>query len=55
MTHLDLDELREARATIERVRALAERWRTQPTDYDEDTEQQIADGHVLRAALDGER
>lgn len=48
-----LDLLDEARAVIARVRALAGEWADQPTDYDEDTEQQIADGHALLAALDG--
>lgn len=33
------------------VRNLAIKWETQPTDYDEDTEQQIADGRELMAVL----
>lgn len=48
-----LDLIDEQRAVIARVRALASEWAHQPTDYDEDTEQQIADGHALLAALDG--
>ena len=36
-----------AEATIARVRELAVQWRDQSTDYDEDTEQQIADGREL--------
>ena len=39
-------------ATVERVRALATEWATQPTDYDEDTEQQIEDGGAILRALD---
>ena len=38
-------------AAIEAVLALAEGWATQPTDYDEDTEQQIDDGHAVRDAI----
>ena len=37
---------------VERVRALATEWATQPTDYDEDTEQQIEDGGAILRALD---
>lgn len=33
------------------VGALAEEWATQPTDYDEDTEQQIEDGEAILAVL----
>ena len=33
------------------IEALAMEWANQPTDYDEDTEQQIEDGHTLLAAL----
>jgi len=33
------------------VEALAAKWADQPTDYDEDTEQQIEDGRELRAVL----
>ena len=33
------------------IEALAKEWAEQPTDYDEDTEQQIEDGHTLLAAL----
>ena len=43
------DRLAEA---VERVRALATEWATQPTDYDEDTEQQIEDGNAILRALD---
>ena len=39
-------------ATVERVRALATEWATQPNDYDEDTEQQIEDGGAILRALD---
>lgn len=48
-----LDRLAAAEAAVERVRALADEWANQPTDYDEDTEQQITDGRDLRAAIDG--
>ena len=34
------------------LRALADEWAGQPRDYDEGTEQQIADGYRLREALD---
>ena len=44
------DRLTEA---VERVRALATEWATQPNDYDEDTEQQIEDGGAILRALDG--
>ena len=37
---------------VERVRALATEWATQPNDYDEDTEQQIWDGGAILRALD---
>ena len=40
-------------SAIERVRGMAEAWATQPTDYDEDTEQQIEDGKAILRALDG--
>ena len=39
---------------VERVRALATEWATQPNDYDEDTEQQIEDGGAILRALDAE-
>ena len=42
----------ELAAKVERVRALATEWATQPTDYDEDTEQQIEDGNAILRALD---
>ena len=38
-------------AALRAVLALAEGWATQPTDYDEDTEQQIDDGHAVRDAI----
>lgn len=38
-------------ARLAPICALADEWANQPTDYDEDTEQQIADGLALRAAL----
>ena len=38
---------------VERVRALATEWATQPNDYDEDTEQQIEDGGAILRAIDG--
>ena len=44
------DRLAEA---VERVRALATEWATQPNDYHEDTEQQIEDGGTILPALDG--
>ena len=37
---------------VERVRALATEWATQPNDYGEDTEQQIEDGGAILRALD---
>lgn len=39
-------------AAVERVQALATEWATQPTDYDEDTEQQIEDGKQILAILE---
>ena len=39
-------------AAAERARVLATEWATQPTDYDEDTEQQIEDGNAIVRALD---
>ena len=39
-------------AAVEAVRSLATEWATQPTDYDEDTEQQIEDGGAILRALD---
>ena len=47
-----LDERDALAAKVERVRALATEWATQPTDYDEDTEQQIEDGNAILRALD---
>ncbi len=45
-----------AEQVVRRVRRLAEAWATQPTDYDEDTEQQIEDGQaILRALAGGEQ
>lgn len=37
---------------IEEIRALAGKWAHQAVDYDEDTEQQIADGRELLAILE---
>ena len=42
-----LDRRDAAEATIEAIRTLAARWAGQQTDYDEDTEQQIADGWAI--------
>ena len=42
-----------AEQVVRRVRGMAESWATQPTDYDEDTEQQIEDGRAILRALDG--
>ena len=39
------------RARAVRVVALARKWATQPTDWDEDTEQQIEDGTELLTLL----
>lgn len=39
--------------TVALVRNLATEWVTQSNDYDEDTEQQIADGRTLLGILDG--
>ena len=39
-------------AAVERVQAIAAEWATQPTDYDEDTEQQIEDGKQILAILE---
>lgn len=36
-----------AAIVLSEIAALAERWAFQDTDYDEDTEQQIADGNAL--------
>ena len=47
-----LDERDALAAKVERVRALATEWATQPNDYDEDTEQQIEDGGAILRALD---
>ena len=52
---LDAAAERDALAgAVERVRALATEWATQPNDYDEDTEQQIEDGGAILRALDAE-
>ena len=48
LVHADVDTLA---AVVRAVLALAEGWATQPTDYDEDTEQQIDDGHAVRDAI----
>jgi phage tail sheath protein FI len=37
---------------VENVRKIAKEWAEQPTDYDEDTEQQIDDGNMILAALE---
>lgn len=37
--------------TLRQVRARAESWAHQGTDYDEDTEQQIRDGHAILVLL----
>ncbi len=37
---------------LNEIAALAEYWAYQPTDYDEDTEQQIADGNEILAILE---
>ena len=51
----DLKDERDAlAAAVERARVLATEWATQPTDYDEDTEQQIEDGGAILRALDAE-
>ncbi len=42
-----------AEQVVRRVRGMAEAWATQPTDYDEGTEQQIEDGKAILRALDG--
>lgn len=39
------------REVLDTIRKLATEWATQPFDYDEDTEQQIADGRVLLGLL----
>jgi hypothetical protein len=44
--------LRDAKAKLAAAEALARDWADQPTDYDEDTEQQIADGRELLKALE---
>lgn len=36
---------------LDEVLALARQWRDQPTDYDEDTEQQIEDGLAITRLL----
>lgn len=40
-----------AAIVLSEIAALAERWAYQATDYDEDTEQQIADGNELLRLL----
>lgn len=42
---------REAEEILAKIRELATEWATQATDYDDDTEQQIADGRTILAAL----
>ena len=41
----------ELQARLDAVVALARKWATQPTDWDEDTEQQIEDGTELLTLL----
>ena len=48
-THNERAALRRA---IETIRSTADRWANQPTDYDEDTEQQIEDGRELLAVIE---
>ena len=43
--------VRELQARLDAVVALARKWATQPTDWDEDTEQQIEDGTELLTLL----
>ena len=40
-----------AEAKLDSVAKLADEWATQPTDYDEDTEQQIEDGRTVLAII----
>ncbi|WP_327139386.1 hypothetical protein [Nocardia sp. NBC_01327] len=44
----------EIAAPLVALRDLATGWATQGTDYDEETEQQIADGRAVIAILDGQ-
>ena len=47
----DDSRVRELQARVDAVVALARKWATQPTDWDEDTEQQIEDGTELLTLL----
>lgn len=47
----DDSRVRELQARLDAVVALARKWATQPTDWDEDTEQQIEDGTELLTLL----
>lgn len=40
-------EAEKLRAALEEIAKLAREWADQPTDYDEDTEQQIEDGRAI--------
>lgn len=46
------DQITARTLAIEEIRALAETWAHQATDYDEDTKQQIADSRELLAILE---
>ena len=47
----DDSRVRELQDRLDAVVALARKWATQPTDWDEDTEQQIEDGTELLTLL----
>lgn len=47
----DDSRVRELQARLDAVVALARKWATQSTDWDEDTEQQIEDGAELLTLL----
>jgi hypothetical protein len=49
------EQLRKQAELIDMAGKLADEWADQSTDYDEDTEQQIADGRTLRGLLRGDR
>lgn len=48
-----IDAKNTAEAKVAEVKRVAQAWADQPTDYDEDTEQQIADGLEILAVIHG--
>ena len=47
-----IEQVRKRDAALRAVLELADRWATQSTDYDEDTEQQIDDGKAIVRAIE---